>query len=235
MGTCRDVFIEQKLFSFRKENDRWWSVTKSSRRVVKYVSLDHEALGWLGFTVKECAASLVSPNFLRTQRKGNSVLMVQRGCNHNGSFFSLSEFGHDKRRSMLVVPEGRKGEGWRKFGDTIKELTLSSSVWSGRNRGACVLWSSQAGKPKGHKGDGGAPSSMVVGSWSYREVVQKVLPRVVVPDMSSSEIVQRKEGDGSELLGLNEDKFLQSLAEMEEKVGLLLEDILCLKRYVKGK
>ncbi|KAF5449121.1 hypothetical protein F2P56_029600 [Juglans regia] len=235
MGMCRDVFIEQKLFSFRKENDRWWSITESSRRVVKYVSLDQEALGWLGFTVKECATPLVSSDFLRTHRKGNSVLMVQRGCNHNGSFFSLSEFGHDKRRGMIVVSEGRKGEGWRIFEDTIKELTLSSSVWSGRNRGACVLVPSQAGKMKGHKGGGDAPSSMALGSRSYREVVQNILPHVVVPDTSSTEIVRRKKGDGSELLGLNEDILLRSLAEMEEKIGFLLEDIFSLKRCVKGK
>lgn len=127
--------------------------------------------------------------------------------------------------------------GWKTFGDTIKELASSSSVLSERNRGACVLWSPQAGKLKGHKEDGGPPSSTNDGSRSYREVVQKVLPRVsaVVLDASIVEIVRTYEGDGSVLLGLNEDQVLRALVDMEEKVRVLLEDILALNAALKEK
>ncbi|KAF5471359.1 hypothetical protein F2P56_011801 [Juglans regia] len=222
MGLCREVVIEQKVFEFRKENERWWRITESGRRVVKYISVDHEALGWLGLMVKECAESLGSSEFLRTRRKGNNVLMVRRGCNNNGSVIFISEFGHEKRRGLLVVPEGRKGEGWRNFGVTLKELSPPPSVPSVRNRVA--------------KG-GGAPSWRAAGALSYSEVLQaqQRAASAVVPGENSTEIVQQRSGDGYVLLGSKEENILRVLGDMEKKVGMLLDEIDWLKRSVKGK
>ena len=69
MGLCNEVFIDQKLFEFRKENARWWRIIESSHRGVKYISVDWETLGWLGSMVKECAVTLGPQEFLRTRRK----------------------------------------------------------------------------------------------------------------------------------------------------------------------
>lgn len=99
------------------------------------------------------------------------MLVVQRGCNLNGSFFSPLEFGHEKR-GMIVVLEGRKGEGWRKLGDILKELMAHSSALSVRNIVASIPWSSQADKLKVFRGDGVAPLLTVDASRSYNEVLQ---------------------------------------------------------------
>lgn len=49
------------------------------------------------------------------------------------------------------------------------------------------------------------------------------------------EVVQRCGGDGSKLLGPNEEYLPRVLGDMEVKVGMLLEEILGLKRCFKGK
>lgn len=64
---------------FKKDSAKWWRITKCSRRVVKYIFVYHEALLWLDSTVKDCVGSVGSYEFLRTRRKGNRVLLVQRG------------------------------------------------------------------------------------------------------------------------------------------------------------
>ncbi|KAF5471106.1 hypothetical protein F2P56_011573 [Juglans regia] len=179
--------------------------------------------------VKECAVTLGSHEFMRTRRKGDIVLIVSKGRNHNGSFISLSKFGRDKRRGLLVILEGRKGEGWRNFGDTLMEL-FSSSVSSTRTSHAIFA--------KKNRGDGGAPLTWAGGARSYSEVLKKVLPRAVrdvVPGAISSEDVQRYGGEDSRLLGLNEESVFRMLIGLEEKVGIILDEISYLKRCVKGK
>ncbi|XP_035544577.1 transcription factor Pur-alpha 1-like [Juglans regia] len=160
MKSCKEVFIDQKFFEFRKENHRWWKIIESSHRVVKYIALDNEPMGWLGAMVRECAVSKGVHEFLRTRRIGDTVLMVRKGHNYNGNFMSLLEFGRDKRRGLIVVPEGRKGEGWRNFGDTLMELHASSGLCK-RTRALCVV---QADNLKMNRGDGG-------GVPSYSEVL----------------------------------------------------------------
>ncbi|KAF5460791.1 hypothetical protein F2P56_020633 [Juglans regia] len=239
MGLCREFVIDHKVFEFRKENERWWRITKRSSRVVKYISLDHETMGWLGSMVKECAASLGSAEFLRTRRKGNMVLMVRRGSNYYGSFIVLSEFGHDKRRGMIVVPEGRKGEGWRYFGDTVNELSppFSSTVSQGRNR---TLSAFQEGSLKLARQEGGDSLLIAGGARSYSEALkaQKVQSRegsAVVPATTSPEIVQNRGVVSNVWMGSNEESILGVLNNRVEKIGLLLDEIVWLKRSVKGK
>ncbi|XP_041004110.1 uncharacterized protein LOC121249465 [Juglans microcarpa x Juglans regia] len=169
-------------------------------------------MGWLGSMVRECVVFRSAHEFLRTHRKGDTVLMVQKGHNHNGSFISLSEFGRDKRRGLIVVPKGRKGEGWKNFDDALMEIHASSI--SGKRTRAFL--SVQIGNWRMNREDGGvAPSSKAGGDRSYSEVL-KVVPRAV-SDVFTSETVQRHEGNGSGLLGLNEEIILRMLIGLEEK------------------
>ncbi|XP_041025197.1 uncharacterized protein LOC121265559 [Juglans microcarpa x Juglans regia] len=92
----------------------------------------------------------------------------------------------------------------------------------------------QTGNWRMNKEDGGvAPSSKAGGDRSYSEVL-KAVPQAV-SDVFTSEAVQRHEGNGSGLLGLNEEIILRMLVGLEEKVDSVLEEIGYLKRCVKGK
>lgn len=64
-------FIDQKLFEFKREKEKWWRITESSQRVMKYISIDVEAMAWLVSTVRECAAVVgFSLSFLELVEKG---------------------------------------------------------------------------------------------------------------------------------------------------------------------
>ena len=63
------------------------------------------------------------------------MLIVRKGRNLNGSFISISEFDRDKRRGLLVIPEGRKGEGWKKLADILMEMADIQIVAAKKNKG----------------------------------------------------------------------------------------------------
>ncbi|XP_035543339.1 uncharacterized protein LOC118347632 [Juglans regia] len=220
MGLCKEVFIDQKLFELKKENAKWWRIIESSHRGVKYISVDGETLGWLGSMVKDCTVTVGSQEFLQTRRKGDTVIIVRKGHNFNGSFISISEFGRDKRRGLLVIPEGRKGEGWKKLADILMEMADFQIVAAKKNNG-----------------EGGVPSSLAGGARTYSEVLKK-LPyqdAVVVSGVTIPEDVQRNGVAESSLAGLNEGSILKMLTGLEEKIGIVLDEINHLKRCVKGK
>lgn len=62
------------------------------------------------------------------------MLVVQRCLNSYGRFLSLWEYGHDRRGGFIVVLEGLKGEGWRRFGELLREVVSSFSVLGVKNR-----------------------------------------------------------------------------------------------------
>lgn len=119
-GVTLKFLIDHKLFEFKRENEKWWRTTKRSQCVVKYISINVEAMAWLVSTVTECAASVGSSEFLKTHGKGNQVLVVQRCHNYYGRFFWLSKFGHKKKRGLIVVLEGGKGGRERVGGSSAK-------------------------------------------------------------------------------------------------------------------
>ncbi|KAF5447216.1 hypothetical protein F2P56_032784 [Juglans regia] len=91
---------------------------------------------------------------------------------------------------------------------------------------------------KKNKGEGGAPSSWAGGARSYSEVLKKVSYRAaldVVSSVTISEDVQRHGVAESILAGLNEESILKTLAGLEEKIGIVLDEINYLKRCFKGK
>lgn len=61
------------------------------------------------------------------------MLVVQRCLNSYGRFLSLSEYGHDRRHGFVIVPEGLKGVGWRRFGDVLREVVPSSFILGDKN------------------------------------------------------------------------------------------------------
>lgn len=134
MGSCRKLLIDQKIFELKRENDLWWRITESSHRVVKFISIDVAAMDWLASAVGACGVADGSSEFFRTHRKGNQGLVVQQSHNSFGRFLTLFEFGHEKRRGLIVVLEGLKGEAWRRFGEALKEASSYSSVLGEKNR-----------------------------------------------------------------------------------------------------
>lgn len=65
MGLYRKLYIDQKLFEFKRENVQWWRIMESSRRVT--------AMDWVAPVVVTCGASVSFSGVFRTCRKGNQI------------------------------------------------------------------------------------------------------------------------------------------------------------------
>lgn len=46
----------------------------------------------------------------------------------------MLEFGQEKRHGFIAIPEGLKGEGWRRFVESLREAVLFSSFSGINNR-----------------------------------------------------------------------------------------------------
>ena len=88
---------------------------------------------------KECAFQLLSyfedlmsnsrpKNFARTFRDGNKVFILQIALNAHGSFLMISELLHGRRKSLIIVPEGKLGSGWRGFGFHLRKAIAPDSL-----------------------------------------------------------------------------------------------------------
>lgn len=44
MGSIHKLLIDQKIFVFCRENAQWWRISKTSRRVTKFISIDIAAM-----------------------------------------------------------------------------------------------------------------------------------------------------------------------------------------------
>jgi hypothetical protein len=49
----------------------------------------------------------------RDHRMNSSVMFLQKRMNKYGKFMEITEYGRGGRRSFVVIPEGREGQGWK--------------------------------------------------------------------------------------------------------------------------
>lgn len=69
-----------------------------------------------------CGVSVGLLDFYKSRQNGYQVLLAQRCHNNYGRFLTLSKYGKEMRRGFIAVPEGLKGEGWRRFAAMLKEV-----------------------------------------------------------------------------------------------------------------
>jgi hypothetical protein len=53
--------------------------------------------------------------FWRRSLDGFPGIFAQRCANKHGRFLTVEDYGGGRRRGVILVPEGRKGEGWEAF------------------------------------------------------------------------------------------------------------------------
>jgi hypothetical protein len=64
--------------------------------------------------VEELLLARNSPEFWKRSRAGFRGIFFQRCANKHGHFLVVEDYGVG-RRGLILVPEGRKGEGWKSF------------------------------------------------------------------------------------------------------------------------
>lgn len=96
MGLRQNLLIDQKLLEFKREKGQWWRITKSSRRVNKFILIGIVAIDQLASVVGACGASFGFSKFYKSRGKGNRMLVVQRCHNSFGQFLSSLKFGQER-------------------------------------------------------------------------------------------------------------------------------------------
>ena len=73
------------------------------------------------FYVEELISKQSIGLFMSTVREGGNVFILQLGSNTHGTFSLISELAKGKCKGFIVIPEGKKGSGWRGFGKMVAE------------------------------------------------------------------------------------------------------------------
>ena len=106
------VLIERKTFLIRLEGEQggeWCSMTEISRGSVFALGFEKEAVGWLVEYLTKALALKSHMGFNKKFRGKCRAHLLEVGFNNHGKFIRISEFGINRKPSVLIIPEGDKG------------------------------------------------------------------------------------------------------------------------------
>ncbi|KAJ9674189.1 hypothetical protein PVL29_023629 [Vitis rotundifolia] len=165
-GKVEKFEVEKKSFQVKFEGSNggtWISITERSRGFVASVGFGKEELDWLMEHLKKAVELEASRGFIRKIRGKTRTHLMEICFNSRGCFMKITEIVTKRKPSILVVPEGVKGNGWE---------GLRKALYSVQD------YSDQAGGvSKKMLGDAQASKSYYRGNRSYAEVVAEDEPR----------------------------------------------------------
>jgi hypothetical protein len=77
---------------------------------------------WLVETVESAIQAQVKEEIAKTFREGDKAMMVHGGGNKAGRFLEVSFLAVGGRKGVIWLPEGRFGNGWRRFAGELRRL-----------------------------------------------------------------------------------------------------------------
>jgi hypothetical protein len=80
--------------------------------------------GWLSSTMEELVRNTDSKDFIKSFREGSKVTIVQRGSNVSDRFLEVAVYAVGGRRGLIMVPEGREGQGWSRFAAEMSKVKV---------------------------------------------------------------------------------------------------------------
>jgi hypothetical protein len=123
MGFRGWCVVESKHFVLDvKGGSSGLNISETCRGVTRSILLGRKNSFWLLDTVVELLSANNSSAFWRKSRDFPGIY-AQRCVNKHGRFLTIEDYGDGRRRGVILVPEGRKGEGWEAF-----RLELLSAV-----------------------------------------------------------------------------------------------------------
>jgi hypothetical protein len=128
MEGTRRWFVESKGFEMLIRGGalgvRFVEKSKNKRRSL---FIQRDELVWLVKAVEVAVDRETSEVFWDQSRAGYSRLIVQKCSNKHGRFLTIEEFDGRRRIGIIIIPEGRYGQGWSRL---VTELhMLSLSLW----------------------------------------------------------------------------------------------------------
>jgi hypothetical protein len=114
MGYVGYFYVESKSYELRLcDGSRSIKLTEWGRLNLSTVFLGEVRLGWLLKMMNELVLETTGIGACRDHRMSSSVMFLQKRMNKYGKFMEITEYGRGGRRSFVVIPEGREGQGWK--------------------------------------------------------------------------------------------------------------------------
>jgi hypothetical protein len=114
MGYVGYFYVESKSYELRLgDGSRNIKLTEWGRMNLSTVFMGEVRLVWLLKMMNELVLETTGIGACRDHRMGGSVMFLQKRKNKYGKFMELTEYGRGGRRSFVVIPEGREGQGWK--------------------------------------------------------------------------------------------------------------------------
>jgi hypothetical protein len=125
MAFLRRFFVEAKSFELSVgEGASVLRLEEKRKGLSNVLCLGLLGVGWLASTVENLVAELGSKVFAKSFREGPKKFIAQRNSNSFGRFLEVVMYLEGGRRSRIVIPEGRKGFGWRRFADELSKVKV---------------------------------------------------------------------------------------------------------------
>jgi hypothetical protein len=105
--------VEAKVFEVLiKGGNTGVRIYESSKKKKSSIFIRREELGWLVGALEEVAEADKSEIFWDQSRAGCPRILTKKRENRHGRFLSIEEFNGRSRSGLILIPEGRFGQGW---------------------------------------------------------------------------------------------------------------------------
>jgi hypothetical protein len=123
--------VEAKVFEvLSKGGDTGVRIYESSKKKKSSIFICRDELAWLVGALEEVAEADKFEIFWDHSRAGFPRILTQKRSNRHSHFLSIEEFNGRSRSGIILIPEGRFGQGWARL---MVELDGAKSfLWKGR-------------------------------------------------------------------------------------------------------
>jgi hypothetical protein len=131
MGGSRKWSVESKDFELSiKGGNLGVRIVERSNGKQSSVFIHRDELAWLLDSVEAGEKVETSEVFWDQSRARVPRVILKYRANRNGRFMSVEEFDGRRRNGIILIPEGRLGQGWKRLTSELKKAR--SSLWEGR-------------------------------------------------------------------------------------------------------
>jgi hypothetical protein len=132
----RSWSVEAKIFELQiKGGDTGVRIFERSKQRMSSIFIRRDEVAWLVGALEEVAEAEKPVVFWDQSRAGHPRIITQKRSNRHGRFLSIEEFDGRRRSGIILIPEGRYGQGWARL---MVELDgVNSYLWEGRKPREC--------------------------------------------------------------------------------------------------
>jgi hypothetical protein len=100
--------------------ETWVRFRENCKEKMRSIFLERDEIAWLVRIFEELVIVDDSRVFWNQASLGFPRVIAQRCFNRHGSFLLVEEYAGSRKSGVVLVPEGRRGEGWDLFGSALR-------------------------------------------------------------------------------------------------------------------